>query len=96
MPSNRQERGSYMAIDEGLSALSAARHNATEFNPDEGRFFGLVDGQFKELGYFMLAELESATGPMGLHIERDLHWKPTKLREIAPELFQEHARGGEQ
>jgi hypothetical protein len=29
MPSNRQERGSYMAIDEGLSALSAARHNAT-------------------------------------------------------------------
>ena len=28
---------------------------ATEFSPDEGTFFGLVDGQFKELGYFMLA-----------------------------------------
>ena len=69
---------------------------ATEMDPDEGRFFGLVDGQFKELGYFMLSELESATGPMGLHIERDLHWKPTKLREIAPEMFPEDKSGGEQ
>jgi len=69
---------------------------ATELDPTEGRFFGLVDGQFKELGYFMLAELESATGPMGLHIERDLHWKPTKLRDIAPEMFEENKSGGEQ
>lgn len=69
---------------------------ATELDPAEGRFFGLVDGQFKELGYFMLAELESATGPMGLHIERDLHWKPTKLRDIAPEMFRETKGGGEQ
>lgn len=51
------------------------------------RFFGLVDGQVKELGYFSLAELESVNGPMGLPIERDLYWKPKPLREIAPELF---------
>jgi hypothetical protein len=69
---------------------------ATEFDPAEGKFFGLVDGQFKELGYFMLSELESSTGPMGLHIERDLHWKPTKLRDIAPEMFREDKSGGEQ
>jgi hypothetical protein len=69
---------------------------ATELDPVEGRFFGLVDGQFKELGYFMLSELGNATGPMGLHIERDLHWKPTKLRDIAPEMFRENAGGGEQ
>jgi hypothetical protein len=69
---------------------------ATELDPTEGRFFGLVDGQFKEFGYFMLSELESATGPMGLHIERDLHWKPTKLRDIAPEMFREDGCGGEQ
>ena len=69
---------------------------ATEFDPLDGRFFGLVDGQFKELGYFMLSELETNTGPLGLHIERDLHWKPTKLRDIAPEMFREEADGGEQ
>ncbi|MHC4329987.1 MAG: DUF2958 domain-containing protein [Planctomycetota bacterium] len=49
--------------------------------------FGLVDGQFKELGYFRLSELESVRGPMGLPIERDLYWKPKTLEEIAPEMF---------
>jgi hypothetical protein len=49
--------------------------------------FGLVDGQCREFGYFSLSELESVRGPMGLPIERDLHFKPTKLSEIAPELF---------
>jgi DUF2958 family protein len=67
---------------------------ATEFSPQEGLFFGLVDGQCKELGYFALSELESATGPMGLHIERDLHWKPKTLAEIAPELFVGESREG--
>jgi len=53
----------------------------------EDRFFGLVDGHCKELGYFSLSELESVNGPMGLPIERDLHWQPKTLEEIAPELF---------
>ena len=51
------------------------------------RFFGLVDGHCKELGYFSLSELESVNGPMGLPIERDLHWNPKTLEEIAPEMF---------
>jgi hypothetical protein len=50
-------------------------------------FFGLVDGQAKELGYVALSELESVRGPMGLPIERDLWWKPKTLEEIAPEMF---------
>ena len=61
-------------------------------NDENGRevdfqFFGLVDGHFKELGYFSLSELESVNGPMGLPIERDLYWQPKTLEEIAPELF---------
>ena len=51
-------------------------------------FFGLVDGQEKELGYVSLKELEEVRGPMGLPIERDLYWKPKTLEEIAPEMFQ--------
>lgn len=70
--------------------------HATEYDPATGTFFGLVDGQFREFGYFMLAELQSAKGPLGLHIERDIHWHPTPLREIAPEMFREEAKGGEQ
>jgi len=64
---------------------------ATEFD-GEDTFFGLVEGQEKELGYFSLAELEGARGPMGLPIERDLHWTPRTLEEIAPEMFSEGAQ----
>jgi hypothetical protein len=52
---------------------------ATEYNPAEGLFFGLVDGHEKELGYFSLADLESFKGPLGLGIERDRAFRPTPL-----------------
>ena len=53
------------------------------------QFFGLVDGHERELGYFVLSELEEVRGPMGLPIERDLYWQPKMLEEIAPEKFRE-------
>lgn len=40
-------------------------------------FFGYVVGHFKELGYFVLSELEEVNGPFGLKIERDLHFSGT-------------------
>ncbi len=42
-------------------------------------FFGLVVGFEEELGYFRLSELTQAHGPLGLPIERDLHFQPTRL-----------------
>lgn len=39
------------------------------------RFFGLVEGFESELGYFMLSELESAKGLLGLPIERDRYFE---------------------
>lgn len=57
---------------------------ATEGQREDGdfRFFGHVCGFEQELGYFMLSELESARGPFGLHIERDMHFKPGPLSEV--------------
>tara|TARA_R110002167_G_scaffold85587_1_gene232021 strand:- start:330 stop:632 length:303 start_codon:yes stop_codon:yes gene_type:complete len=55
---------------------------ATEYSPTEGLFFGLVDGFEQELGYFSLSELESIKGSMGLPVERDTSFKPTKLSEL--------------
>ena len=46
---------------------------ATEFDPEDLRFFGLVDGFEREWGYFSLEELLEIRGPAGLRIERDLH-----------------------
>ena len=47
---------------------------ATEYDPEEKMFFGLVKGFEDELGYFSLEELESVKGPFGLGIERDLYY----------------------
>ena len=57
---------------------------ATEGEEDEGdfRFFGYVKGFDGEWGYFVLSELESARGPMGLAIERDLHFQPAPFSEV--------------
>jgi hypothetical protein len=54
---------------------------AIEYSPEERLFFGLVIGHESELGYFSLDELESARGPLGLPIERDLNWVPKPLSQ---------------
>jgi len=59
---------------------------ATEYDPEEGLFFGLVSGFEVELGYFSLSELEAARGPLGLAIERDKWWEPTTIGEIRKSL----------
>ena len=53
---------------------------------DDFRFFGYVDGMEGEWGYFMLSELESARGPFGLHIERDMYFDPKPFRDVIPHL----------
>ena len=59
---------------------------ATESLPQDREFFGLVQGMDTELGYFSLDELESARGPMGLKIERDLSWTEMTIREVQSRL----------
>jgi hypothetical protein len=44
--------------------------------------YGLVIGLEIELGYFSLSELKSVKGPMGLLIERDLHFELKSLKEL--------------
>lgn len=46
------------------------------------KFFGLVDGMERELGYFRLSELQSLKGPFGLKIERDLYFGKKNLKDI--------------
>ena len=56
---------------------------AVEFDHEGGDiFFGFVIGFEPEFGYFSLSELESVRGPLGLPIERDLHFKPKSLEEL--------------
>jgi hypothetical protein len=59
----------------------AAYPTASEFD-GEDIFFGLVDGFELELGYFSLKELKEVAGPLGLPIERDIHFEPKTLNEL--------------
>ena len=80
----------YSGEEQGLDAMAQVKFftptsnwtwYASEFD-GEDIFFGLVSGFEVELGYFSLAELKSVKGPMGLPIERDLHFEPKSLREL--------------
>ena len=59
---------------------------ATEFDPEERMFFGLVIGLETEMGYFSLDELEGLTaqepGILGWKVERDLYFQECTLGQI--------------
>ncbi|HEY9663176.1 MAG TPA: DUF2958 domain-containing protein [Allocoleopsis sp.] len=48
----------------------------------EDTLYGLVQGFEEEMGYFSLEELETTRLPLGLTIERDLHFKPTPIAQL--------------
>ena len=55
----------------------------TELSIDGDICFGYVISPFgAELGYFSLNEIKSIKGSLGLGVERDLSFKPTKLSSI--------------
>jgi hypothetical protein len=66
----------------------------TEGSEDEAdfRFFGFVCGLEDEWGYFLLSELEGVRGPLGLTIERDLHFQPGPFSRIM--AIERKNRGG--
>ncbi|MFH0765756.1 MAG: DUF2958 domain-containing protein, partial [Calditrichota bacterium] len=61
---------------------------ATEYDPKDRLFFGLVDGGHgdePEWGYFSLDEISSVRGKMGLPVERDLHFKNKTIGDVFPD-----------
>jgi hypothetical protein len=58
---------------------------ATEFDGKD-TFFGFVDGDEPELGYFSLSELLNNRGVLGLSIERDLYFEPCRLSLLRAKL----------
>jgi len=58
----------------------------TEEADDDALLFALVQGHEVELGYVALSELRRYRGPLGLGLERDLHWTPTPLSVVRENL----------
>ena len=53
-----------------------------EYDDETQTAFGYVCGFENELGYFNLDELERVRGPLGLAVERDVSFTPTRLSEL--------------
>ncbi|PIE84983.1 hypothetical protein CSA08_04355 [Candidatus Gracilibacteria bacterium] len=53
-----------------------------EYSKEDKLFFGYVKGLYPEWGYFSLIELSEIKSPLGLTVERDIHFKPTKFKDI--------------
>ncbi|HEY6456294.1 MAG TPA: DUF2958 domain-containing protein [Steroidobacteraceae bacterium] len=66
----------------------------TEIDVHTGLAFGLCDlGLGKpELGYVSFSELETARGSLGLTVERDIHFAPTRTSAAYADLVREHRR----
>jgi hypothetical protein len=72
-----------MAVVKYFHPLSNWTWYASEFDPEDEIFFGLVSGFAVELGLFSLAELEEiGKEDKTLPIERDLYFTPTTLKEL--------------
>jgi len=54
---------------------------ASEFD-GEDLFFGWVEGNYPEWGYFSLSELERVRGHLGLPVERDYYFQPCRMSEV--------------
>jgi len=52
---------------------------------DKNTCYGYVQGLESELGYFTIEELESLRGSLGLSVERDLSFEPTRFSTIKKE-----------
>ena len=98
-PKSREKLPPLRSGDElGLEALAQVKFftpdgnwtwYASEFD-GEDIFFGLVSGFELEFGNFSLAELQQVVGPLGLPIERDLHFERKKLGELLDWHRQQH------
>ena len=66
-----------------FSPYTGWRWYITEWDPETGTCFGLVEGFETELGYFHLSELAESTVLGNVPaVERDLYWEAKTIAEI--------------
>jgi hypothetical protein len=80
-----------LVIAKFFDPTGSATWYATEYNPQEGVFFGYASlfGDWNdEWGYFSLEELQSAHGQFGLGMERDLYFGEKPMSVACPKAVQ--------
>ena len=83
---NVQNYDDVLAVAKLFSPYSGWRWFITEWDPQTGTCFGLVEGIETEIGYFDITELAEVTVFGGVPaVERDLYWQPKTIGEIRSE-----------
>ena len=77
----RQDIPNPVVIAKFFHPFSTQTWYATEYNPEDGCFFGWVDGPCPELGYFSLDEMQGLRSH-GLPMERDLYFRERPLSVV--------------
>jgi len=74
---NGQNRGDHVPVVKFFNPVGAATWLLSELDSDGDTLFGLADLGFgcPELGSVSLSEIASLTLPLGLSVERDLHFE---------------------
>jgi hypothetical protein len=70
-----------MVVCKFFLTASAWTWYAVEFD-GEDTFFGLVEGDESEMGYFSLSELTDIRNRFNLSVERDIHFEPVLLKSL--------------
>ena len=81
---NQSDSSDPLVICKFFNPVGAGTWLATEYDEDEKLFYGyasLFNNHCNEWGYFSLDELEAYQGPLGLGIERDLHFPQMPISE---------------
>ena len=60
------------------------------YDPENDIAYGLVDGWEIEIGDFSVQELRQTKGKLGCSIERDLHFEPRLMSQLAKELKKQY------
>jgi hypothetical protein len=90
LANGRERDCDHVPVVKFFNPLGAGTWLATELDEDGDTAFGLADlgFGFPELGYFSLSEMQALRLPLGLRIERDLHF----VGEFPLSIYAEAAR----
>ncbi len=80
---NQEEASDPIIVAKFFNPCGRGTWYAISYDPTTSICFGYVTGLgYDELGDFSVTELESINLPLGLTIERDIHFKECRLSEV--------------
>ena len=71
-----------MVVAKYFDAMGDWKWFLMNMDKDEDYCWGIVEGNEVEMGSFSMRELEGIKRPFGLGIERDLHFKPMRAKDV--------------